>query len=353
MLALLSYRKRNQLMPKSARVHSDNVNSYGYRILTQGMDWTQFDTNPVMMYNHIRHTDSWEKTPLIFPIGKWNDRKFSGTDVILTPEFDEEDQYGKEVARKWENGYLNATSIHVRVVEISEDPALMLPGQTRPTITKCIVKEVSVVDIPGNAVCHKLSFDDGTVVMLGGDQDPDSLNSLLPLVSISNTKTSNTMTELKLVLAFLGMPENTELAALIGKLTEMKNENARLVAENARLSDDLKKVEVESAGDRVKALLDGAIESGKLTEVQRPIWTQLAENNFDGAKLALDAMQAYKAPTLQLDKGAGNSATDVERFLSLAKEGKLKNISKEEREQLTDAYAKHLRDKGRVKVSSN
>lgn len=339
---------------KPVRVHSENVNSYGYRILTSGMDWSNFDTNPIMLYNHLRNTDSWDKNPIIFPIGKWNNRQMNGGEIVMTPEFDEEDDYGKQAMRKWEKGYLNTASIHVRVVAVSEDPALMLPGQTRPTITKCVVKEVSIVDIPGNPTCHKLTFEDGSTLQLDGEQEPDDLDKVLPRISKLSNKSEMDKTNLQLVAAAFGMPEDTDITKLVAKATELTNTNARLSDENKTLKTELDSLKAAQKTNKVTALIDGAVADGKLTAAQRDTWLKLAETDFDNAKAALDAMQAYKPLTAQMQKpDAGSSdSTLVDRFLELSKAGKLGSVSKEEKEMLMDAYAAHLKAKGVVKALS-
>jgi hypothetical protein len=65
------------------------------------------------------------------------------------------DPKAAEIARKVDEGFLNACSIGFQILAISEDPADMLAGQTYPTITKCQLMEISIVDIPSNmnAVC--------------------------------------------------------------------------------------------------------------------------------------------------------------------------------------------------------
>ncbi len=125
----------------------ESLNRYGTRILTKGIKLDSFLKNPVMFYNHDRER---------LPIGKWENVKKSDGKLVATPVFDVGDEFAKEVKRKFEEGYLNSASIGILVLGTSNEPELMLQGQSLPTITKCELLEVSVVDIPANASAVKL-----------------------------------------------------------------------------------------------------------------------------------------------------------------------------------------------------
>jgi hypothetical protein len=132
---------------------SDNgINSYGFRVLTSGIDLSGFKKNPVGLFNHCNDDDDPSYNG---PICIWPDLAVEGDTLTGTPTFDMKDLKAAEIARKVEEGFLNAASIGFQILAISEDPADMLPGQTLPTITKCRLMEISIVDIPSNmnAVC--------------------------------------------------------------------------------------------------------------------------------------------------------------------------------------------------------
>ena len=125
----------------------ESLNRYGTRILTKGIKLDSFAKNPVMFYNH-------DRTKL--PIGKWESVKKTDGKLTATPAFDVGDEFAKEVKRKFEEGYINSASIGILVLGTSNEPELMLQGQTIPTITKCELLEASIVDIPANANAVKL-----------------------------------------------------------------------------------------------------------------------------------------------------------------------------------------------------
>ena len=184
------------------RLSDESVNDYGYRILTKGIDLKRFKQNPVMLWMHKRD-NLWTENPVL-PIGKWENVKKDGDTLVADPFFDESDELAVKIKSKVEQDILKMTSLGIRIIEISEDPKLMLPGQTRPTVTKCELVECSIVDIGANKNAIKL-YNDQLEVLSSGDQ-----LSQLPLV---NHKNENKM-KLKLawlsIIGFLGLKTETD-----------------------------------------------------------------------------------------------------------------------------------------------
>lgn len=153
------------------------------------------------------------------------------------------------------------------------------------------------------------------------------------------------MGDVKLLAQAMGMPDDTNVVGLVAKATELKNR-----AEAAEAALKLMNENGEKA--KRKALIDGAIAAGKLTEGDRATWEQMAESNFAATEAALTAMKAYTAPTGQLETGAGGVGTEealVARYKQLDKEGKLAALPVAEREMLVAAYIADLRRKGVTK----
>lgn len=328
-------------------VSTDGLNRYGFRVLSSGLDWSEFDVNPVLLYNHIRVTDSWDRADkLLFPLGRWEERRVDGDRIVMRPVFNEALQAGADAAASYRGGFLNTASIHFKVIEASEAPELMLPGQTRATVTRAKVLEVSLTDIPGNAGCHRLSFDGDeqpVTISLADGASNDGLDKVLPL--LRKSKINKSMDDVKLLAQAMGMPDDTNVVGLVAKATELKNR-----AEAAEAALKLMNENGEKA--KRKALIDGAIAAGKLTEGDRATWEQMAESNFAATEAALTAMKAYTAPTGQLETGAGGVGAEealVARYKQLDKEGKLAALPVAERDMLVAAYIADLRRIGVTK----
>lgn len=138
-------------------VADEEVNRKGWRLLLSGLDLVNFEKNPVALVQH----DTWS-----VPIGRWENLRVDGGRLLGSLVFDRRDEEAMRLFWKYKDGYMNAVSIHVRPIEESEDQALLLPGQTYPTITKSELLEISVVTLPGNANAVKLLNTDGTEYQL-------------------------------------------------------------------------------------------------------------------------------------------------------------------------------------------
>lgn len=156
---------------------TNDLNRHGYRVLTEGIDITNFLKNPVMYWEH----EGYRK-----PIGRWTKLRKENDNLIGTPVFDENDEEAKVVKDKVEQGIVNATSIHCNVVELSGLPEHLVQGQTRETVTKSELLEVSFTGIPGN----------GKAVRLSANEKYE----FIPLL--------NNQVNMKKIALSLGLPEN-------------------------------------------------------------------------------------------------------------------------------------------------
>lgn len=157
-------------MPTTFILNTPRVNSYGFRILSQGIELEAFLKNPILLYRHGRDA---------MPIGRWENLRIEGENLIGDAVFDTEDPMGAEVARKVEAGFLHACSVWVEPIELSEDMAMILPGQYRPTVVRSSMLEGSIVDIPGNPDAVRLSFPKHGMT-LTENPSPAALDLLLP-----------------------------------------------------------------------------------------------------------------------------------------------------------------------------
>ena len=66
-------------------LHDETVNTYGFRMLTSGANLEEFRKNPVILLNH----KDWE-----LPIGRWENIRIEGTQILADALFDEKDDEG-------------------------------------------------------------------------------------------------------------------------------------------------------------------------------------------------------------------------------------------------------------------
>jgi hypothetical protein len=202
---------------KSVVVCGGGLNRKGYRILTEGIQLEAFKNNPIMLYIHARD-DQWtaqykgqDREKLHLPIGRWENIRMEDGQLLADPIFDVEDVFAKEIARKWDKGFLNACSMGFNFIEWSEDPIYLLQGQTRATVTKSELLEISIVDIPGDSDAVRLTLSD----------NPDPL-SILPLITQKEVKKTDNM-ELKNIALTLGLSATATEAEVNAKIAALQN----------------------------------------------------------------------------------------------------------------------------------
>ncbi len=220
---------------KEAVISTPRLNCYGSRVLTEGINLEQYKKNPILLYMHTRSAR--------LPIGTITNIRIDGDVLYGTPQIDGDTDEEKIIAQKWERGTLRMLSAGLEVIEISEDPALLVPGQTRPTVTKSKLNEVSIVDIGANddaLQCCKI-YENGNVLTLAMDEDA----ALLPLLKKNvgpdgedgGDNNTQTLTQFSMnrILMTLGLAEaSTEEQAVIAiQQLQQENDTLRL----ARITD--------------------------------------------------------------------------------------------------------------------
>ena len=302
-------------MGKRVRISNDSLNSYGTRVLTSGMDVEQYKRNPVLLYMHERGS----------VIGYIKDIQIENNEVTGEPVFDEVTELSKRCKRQFEFGSLKMVSAGLDIVELSEESEYLVAGQTRPTITKSKLYEVSIVDIGAN--------DDSLVLKKDGKQitlDRDG-ECALPLLN-TNPKKQNEMNQKELALQ-LGLPETAteaEIAAKLGELRAAQEENATLRKER----DDL-------ALSGITALVEKAIGEKRISAEKKEEFVNLGKE-IGPEKLSsiFSAMSPQvKLSTVLGHQGSGK-AVDTGNYTKLSEvpADKLLELRKEQPEEYKRLY---------------
>lgn len=206
---------------KRVRISNSSVNLYGTRVLTQGLDITQYERNPVLLYMHQRGT----------VVGYMKDIRVEGDDLTGEPVFDEATPLSQQLKKQFEVGSVRMVSASVEVLEMSDDPALVVEGQKCPTVTKSSLFEVSIVDIGANNDALVLSYQGKTLNLMGEGENP------LPLLSTINKKTEEM--DIKTIALALGLEETSSEADVLqelGTLVQLKAQVKTLQDEKEQLT---------------------------------------------------------------------------------------------------------------------
>lgn len=327
-------------------VHDESVNTYGFRILTSGINLEEFNKNPVILFNH----DDWET-----PIGKGENARVEGGRILMDVVFDEDEDKGKKIQGKVERGFLRMASIGTwPPEEVSEDPALKLSGQTGPTITKCTLREVSICSIGSNHNALAM-YDRNT-----GDRinlnDRQTLVHLMDDKNISiNHKTPSNMSYLTQMLKLSdsasdqAIQENVQ--GLITLRDNLQAENATLKTTNQTLQNKVTTFETaqkEVHKQQAIALVDAAVKDGRIDAKGKDSWMEDFVDNFDKAKVRLSSIASRQPVTRQIQTGDKQPVGGIElrdmSFQEILEKDRLKELKKDKelyREKFYAAYGKY------------
>lgn len=317
-------------------VNTENVNSYGYRIITKGIETEQYERNPVVLFMHQRpdYKPTGDEV-----IGRARLSK-EGDQLLAYVTFDSENEYASKIEKKVKGNFIRMCSMYADVIETSSDPALAKPGQKYETITKCKLIEISIVDIGGN--------DDAIRLSAGGST---------PKIKLLNQKSENKMSELKTIALALGKSADSSELLVLEAVNELK------------LSLQKKETEVTEWKDKYIALqkseattiVNKAVKLGLIPEDLAEGQISLFEKDFEGQKVKLSKLiEDKEAEDVKNGKNAvigavvlaGGKQTPVsggeESFDYLQKNDpvKLAKIRTEEPQkylQLSKAYAEGVR----------
>jgi len=260
-------------------ISDESINSYGFWVVTDGIDTAAFQKNPVMLWNHNRDGHGTVNAQL--PIGFWKDLRMENGVLTGEPVFDEKDEFALKIKQKYESGILNACSMGFMPLEWSDAPEMLKEGQTVATVTRCRLLEVSICDIPSNA--------NATVVLY--DENSKTINlSDLPNKAIGPKINHINMKEIALK---LGLAENADSKACVDAIQLKDDKIAALKTENATLKakvQGFEKSEAEARKQEVTKLLDDAVKTGRIDATTRPQFEKLFELDHEGTKTVLASL---------------------------------------------------------------
>lgn len=279
-------------MAKEVIISTSRINSYGTRVLTPGIDIGLYTRNPILLYMHERGR----------VIGKIENLRFDADRLVGTPVFDTADEYAANIARKWENGFLNMVSGGFEPVELSNDPQHLLPGQTRSTVVRSKLVEVSIADIGSNEDAIKLYEPSGKLLQLAAGVD----NDIVPLLNKTNPDhNQQKVVQMNKILLALGLAETA---------TEEDAVNAI-----AKLKDDAGKAQkIELA--RIEAAVDAAIKDKKaMADKRNTLITLGRTSGFDVLQETIGMLAPARKPNDVITHPAGGAAASPAVNLAYSK----------------------------------
>lgn len=309
---------------KEAIISTERINSYGSRVLTAGIDLTQYEKNPIVLFMHRRGRKE------DMPIGIMTNLRVENGILYGTPKFDDDTEDERNISKKWDRGTLRMLSAGLDIIEWSEDPALLVAGQTRPTITKSKLIEVSVVDIGANDDALQVGlYHEGKLLTLAAGEE----NSHLPLLALSTPKdpekqpqNNNQKKNMEKILLKLGLAPGAtedEAVAAIGRLQEEK-----ATMSLARITDSVE-----------RAIKEKRINADK-KEKYLNLDKQIGLDSLNA--LFADMPPAQKPLDLVKAVGGSGTATDVKLTWATATADQLVDLRDNNREEYVRLYREHF-----------
>ena len=248
---------------------SSQQNEYGFFVDNNGIDIAEFLLNPVALYEHETDEPS---------VGKWSNLRIEGTLYLADLEFDDQDEFALKLKRKYQQGYMRACS---KTYIVDDYMMLDFNGSLVPIVTKCRLKEISLVNVPANAksvlynISEKQSFKTGETLQKG-----------VTFKLSYYPKLDNKM-EIQLFSEALGLPSNANPTQILEAIKKQDETIKKLAAEKKLLEEAINQ-------EKVDRLINEAIKDKKLTLAESEGYKVLAKENYDTVATLLKNKTAYE-----------------------------------------------------------
>lgn len=296
---------------KRIKFSDESINSKNFWVLNDGIDVSVFNTNPILLFNHVR-ADKNDKNQIL-PIGcmlelkRETDGSWSGL-----PAFDDTDAFALSICEKYEAGIINMASAGLKPIEVLADGKYLKlkDGVKAPCLSKSALKEISLVDIASNDNAIKLYNNDELINIATGED-------LLKLF-IDSTKIKNTNMELKDLFPLLTLADNATITDVVDAIKKQNGEVVKLKADNKKISDELEVLKTAADQAKIVKLVDDAFEAKKILEVDKPRFIKLATADFGTTKEILDGMKPYVSIETTLKDNTETGKIELEKLLKLS-----------------------------------
>lgn len=238
-------------------ISNSSLNSYGFRVLTEGIDISQYKRNPILLWMHQRPV--YGDKNQVLPLGRMEDIHIEGDNLVGTPVFDEKDEFAKQIKAKWDAGIIKMASAGLEVIEKTNKPDKILPGQRFETVSKSKLVEVSIVDIGANDDALALSKDGNMICLSQGNIEQ------MEILNLINNNSKNI--QMKQIALKLGLPESATEQEILAKITSLQSEANEAV--------NLRKERDNQMQAAIEAEVDNAVSLRKITADKKQMFVEM------------------------------------------------------------------------------
>lgn len=323
-------------MKKSTKrfvLSTEAKNSHGFRVRTAGIDLSQYERNPIMLFMHKRPTE--QRADQILPLGNFVDLEVRNSQLTGVPCFDESDDFAMKIYHKVENGT-------IRMASVGLDPDVWEKTDDELWLEKSILNEVSICDIGSNsdALAYDVVLYDkkGEMITLTDQYIQLALsknqNSYMELITLVDSKTRE---HLKLT----DKSTNEEIMKEMTKAVELSiSQGAQIInltkerdeakEAESKAKEELETAKSENADKEIVALVSKAVIDRKITKAEKDHYISLAKHDketvqkiFDGMKANPSIKEMTKTESAGLDEATLKMSwdeLDKSNLLALVKE---------------------------------
>lgn len=250
---------------KNVFVLSDeSINSNGEIILTKGINIDRFKKNPIMLYKHERDSI----------IGRWENIRIKGKQLIADAIFDENDTLGLTIKKKVDSGFINSVSVGLNIIEQKEN-----------IITKSELIEVSIVDIPSNPNSVKFNtvLENGKTMIYLTLNNLPFIDRLKELLKLDKNVSENDILEniKKIIDSQNGINENNDQIEKALRLGYIEHENVDILRYMAKYEkqkfDTFINEKENKHTEKINNIILDATHIGKILYPERDIFEKIGK----------------------------------------------------------------------------
>lgn len=298
-------------MAKTFVIHDESVNSHGYWLQTAGCDLSQFEKNPIMLWEHNRAWGDTREAKL--PIGHWENIRIKGKQILADAVFDSDD-FSQMIAQKVENNTLRMASVGAIPIETTVDAKYIKQGQRYETVLRWRLKEASIVNIGANNNALAMS-----AVLYDNEENILELSDAAtsPLKELS-TKTENMNKELLTALELSDAATPDEVAAkvkaILAQNLQLTNEKSELQGKLDAIANAEKEAKLSAYKEELKlAAKDGRLDFDADGKVEAR-WLKMFDASPEDAMFSLSELP--KRQSAFKDKGLSQGGANGDIKLS-------------------------------------
>lgn len=285
------------------KANTQTENSYGFGVLSTGIDLTRYKKNPIVLKNHNDNC----------PVGTAEDLNFAGNEASVMIVIDDADDADlqkivRDIKKKLYQGLSMGIDPDFSSIKYGVEG---FPPEL-PVITKSELLELSITPVPSNEDCLRFSHK-GQVLT------PKEVK-----IKLSANSNSQQISMNKLLLAMIplmGLSAASTEEEVIAKLKDFnfdKEELVKLRAEKTAWT----KAQADMQLSRNTELVDSAITAKKILPTQKEDFLKLCAADYDAAKRTLEAMPAKVSLSAKTSAAGAGTVDPIEgkTFKQLQKE---------------------------------